>query len=150
MMYSEFVDLVGKEMPYGDFEKAEKIYMNSFVTKKEIADLYKSCPNTVYNLCGMAEKAEKSESLVKNLTETEKKAAYFKKTTSRYLHELDDAEETSDRLMETIRSQRDAVDRLSTENEELRTQLHQYRALFADIEKSMTVSLYSALLGIEK
>lgn len=134
MMYSEFVDLVGKEMPYGDFEKAEKVYMNSFVTKKEIADLYKSCPDTVYNLCGMAEKAEKSESLVKNLTETEKK--------------LDDAEESSDRLMEVIRSQRDTVDRLSAENEELRTQLHQYRVLFSDIEKSMAVSLYSALMGI--
>lgn len=148
MMYSEFVDLVGKEMPYGDFEKAEKVYMNSSVTKKEIADLYKSCPGTVYNLCGMAEKAEKSESLVKNLTETEKESAYFKKTLRRYMHELDDAEETSDRLMEVIRSQRDAVDRLSTENEELRTQLHQYRVLFADVEKSMTVSLYSVLIGI--
>lgn len=150
MMYNEFVDLVGKEMPYGDFEKAEKVYMNSFVTKKEIADLYRCNPNTVYNLYGMAEKSEKSESLVKNLTETEKEFIYFKKAASKYLHEVDDMEETIDKQMGVIRSQSEVIDRLNAENEELHTQLCQYKAVFADMEKNMTASLYGILLGTVK
>lgn len=37
--------------------------------------------------------------------------------------------------------------KLTVENEELQTQLHQYQALFADIESSMTVSLYQSFWG---
>lgn len=130
-------------MPYEDFKKAEKVYMDSSITKKEIAGLYKSCPNTVFNFCDMAEKAEK-------LKKTEKEVSTLKKILRRYLHEVDDMEETIDKQMGLIRSQSEVIDNLNTENEELCTQLRQYRALFADIEKNMTVSLYSILLGIEK
>lgn len=41
---------------------------------------------------------------------------------------------------------------LETESriEELETELHQYKALFADIEKNATVALYETLLGVMK
>ncbi len=42
----------------------------------------------------------------------------------------------------------DRIPQLEAENEELRTQLHQYQALFENIQKKMTVSLYESLLGI--
>ena len=37
---------------------------------------------------------------------------------------------------------------LETVNEELQTQLHQYKVLFADIQRNATVDLYTALMGI--
>lgn len=40
------------------------------------------------------------------------------------------------------------IDRLEAENDELKTQLHQYQSLFSDIERNMTVSLYESLLGM--
>ncbi len=38
-------------------------------------------------------------------------------------------------------------DKLKAENGELQTQLHQYKTLFADMEKNMTVCLYDTLMG---
>lgn len=39
------------------------------------------------------------------------------------------------------------VTKLEIKSDELQTQLHQYQALFADIESNITVSLYQSLLG---
>lgn len=51
-------------------------------------------------------------------------------------------------LNDILQDDNDRIPQLETENEELRTQLHQYQTLFADIQKHTTASLYETLLGI--
>ena len=60
---------------------------------------------------------------------------------------LADTDKYSRALESQIGIYEETISSLKSENEELQTQLHQYKALFADIEKNMTVSLYSTLLG---
>lgn len=51
-------------------------------------------------------------------------------------------------LNDILQDDNDRIPQLETENEELRTQLHQYQTLFADIQKDTIASLYETLLGI--
>lgn len=55
--------------------------------------------------------------------------------------------ELESEINELVRCGDDRVEKLEAENDELKTQLHQYQALFADIERNMTVNLYESLLG---
>ena len=55
--------------------------------------------------------------------------------------------ELESEISELLRCGDDRVEKLETENDELKTQLHQYQALFADIERNMVVSLWESLLG---
>ncbi len=43
-----------------------------------------------------------------------------------------------------------SIEMLESRIEELETELHQYKVLFADIEKNATVALYETLLGVMK
>lgn len=48
----------------------------------------------------------------------------------------------------TMNELAERLSELETVNEELQTQLHQYKVLFADIQRNATVDLYTALMGI--
>lgn len=61
--------------------------------------------------------------------------------------DLQDYETENAKLIAENEVLQNKITNLENENDELRTQLHQYKALFADIEQSMTVSLYESLLG---
>lgn len=108
MMKFEFENLIGYEIPYVEYERVERVYMNieSF-TKQSIADLYTKDKQLIIELSAYIVSAEST------------------------------VNELAERLSE-----------LETVNEELQTQLHQYKVLFADIQRNATVSLYTALMGI--
>lgn len=108
MMKCEFENLIGYEIPYAEYERVERVYMNiESLSKQSIADLYTKDKQLILELSAYIASAEST------------------------------VNELAERLSE-----------LETVNEELQTQLHQYKVLFADIQRNATVSLYIALMGI--
>lgn len=107
MMKCEFENLIGYEIPYAEYERVERVYINiESLTKQSIADLYTKDKQLIIDLSAYIASAEST------------------------------VNELAERLSE-----------LETKNEELQTQLHQYRVVFADMQKNAAVSLYTALTG---
>lgn len=145
-------------MDYSEYEKIEAVYMCfEKMSKQEIADLYKRdsqlVVNTLYNYV-----------LDINKTNDKRNAKLDELQKS-----LDHCNEVADKMIADNGELRKCIDRLKHEKsvilagsfnvfeierrnemriEELETELHQYRTLFADIEKNMTVDLHKTLLGV--
>ncbi|MCX4342208.1 MAG: hypothetical protein OSJ72_21700, partial [Lachnospiraceae bacterium] len=108
MMKCELENLIGYEIPYAEYERVERVYMNiESLSKQSIADLYMKDKQLIIDISGYIASAEST------------------------------VNELAERLSEP-----------ETVNEELQTQLHQYKVLFADIQRNATVDLYTALMGI--
>ena len=108
MMKCEFENLIGYEIPYAEYERVERVYMNiESLSKQSIADLYTKDKQLILELSAYIASAEST------------------------------VNELAERLSE-----------LETVNEELQTQLHQYRVLFADMQRNATVNPYITLTGI--
>lgn len=160
MMQSEFEELLGRPVDHKEYEKIESVYMAfEKMSKQEIADLYKRdgefVTNALYDYV-----ADTDRIIIKKdakIDELQKCIIRCNETMDKMASDNDQLQKENKYLKDmafklTVRGYKDenSTEMLKTRIEELETQLHQYRALFADIEKSMTVSLYSALLGIEK
>ena len=128
MMQQEFEKLIGHEISVDEYEKVEKVYM-------ECGAITKQCVAEIYSL----NSAYVTEILYSHAVDFEKRsehAEYFACRNAELIAENEILQNKLDKQCETI--------------EELQTQLHQYKTLFHDIEKNMTVSLYSTLLGITR
>lgn len=153
MMQSEFEELLGRSVDYKEYQKIESVYMGfEKMSKQEIADLYKRdgelVVNTLYNHATDVDRMITERDA--KIDELQKSLDYCNKSVDRISHENKQLQVENDLLKDVAVKYQ--VEDFKNKNriEELETQLHQYKALFADMEKNMTVNLYSTLLGIEK
>lgn len=151
MMQSEFENLLGHSVDYSEYEKIEAVYMCfEGMTKQEIADLYKRdsqfLTTKLYNHVLDIDK-ERIEKNAK-LDELQKSLDHCNKAVDKMTHENNQLQVENDLLKDI--SVKYQVEDFKNKNhiEELETQLHQYKALFADMEKNITVNLYNMLLGV--
>ncbi len=160
MMQSEFEELLGRSVDHKEYEKIESVYMAfEKMSKQEIADLYKRDGEFVTNV--LYDYVTDTDRIIikkdAKIDELQKCIIRCNETMDKMVSDNDQLQKENKYLKDmafklTVRGYKDenSTEMLKTRIEELETQLHQYRALFADIEKNMTVSLYSILLGIEK
>lgn len=125
MMRCEFENLIGCEITPEEYKKVETVYMAwdcKDMSKEKIAGLYKYdrelVIDTLYNYI----------------------IQYDRLVDSVFGSENDNALDMC-KLNEKNNSLQQRI-------EELETQLHQYKTLFADIEENATVVLYETLLGV--
>lgn len=150
MMQSEFENLLGHSVDYSEYEKIEAVYMCfEKMTKQEIADLYKRdsqfVVNILYNHVMDIDKTNDKRNA--QLDELQKGLDYCNKSLDKITHENKQLQIENDLLKDIIVKYQ--VEDFKNKNhiEELETQLHQYKALFTDMEKNITVNLYKTLLG---
>lgn len=160
MMQSEFEELLGRSVDHKEYEKIESVYMAfEKMSKQEIADLYKRDGEFVTNV--LYDYVTDTDRIIikkdAKIDELQKCIIRCNETMDKMVSDNDQLQKENKYLKDmafklTVRGYKDenSTEMLKTRIEELETQLHQYRALFADIEKNMTVSLYIILLGIEK
>lgn len=153
MMQSEFEKLLGRAVDYKEYQKIESVYMCfEKMSKQEIADLYKRdgelVVNTLYNHATDVDRMITKRDA--KIDELQKSLDYCNKSVDRISHENKLLQVENDLLKDV--SVKYQVEDFKNKNriKELETQLHHYKALFADMEKNITANLYSTLLGIEK
>lgn len=152
MMQHEFENLIGHKISPDEYEKVEKIYMAvEGFTKQTMTNIYQIGVGVIDPLYDYI---VKSEPLINDnaelLAENEvllNKISSLKENREKLQDKYDALDSYNFKLEEDFINCTNKVGSLKEENEELRTQLHQYQALFAGIEKNMTVSLYSTLMG---
>lgn len=150
MMQSEFENLLGHSVDYSEYEKIEAVYMCfEKMSKQEIADLYKRdsqlVVNTLYNHVMDINKTNDIRNA--KLDELQKGLDHCNEAVDKMTHENKQLQVENDLLKDiTVKYQ---IEDFKNKNhiEELETQLHQYKALFTDMEKNITVNLYKTLLG---
>ncbi len=151
MMQSEFENLLGHSVDYSEYEKIETVYVCfEKITKQEIANLYKRdsqfVVNSLYNLALDINKADDERNA--RIDELRKCIVRCNETMDNMIEDNDCLQKENDFLKKTAIKYFNKTDELEIRIEELETQLHQYKALFADIEKNATVNLYEILLGV--
>lgn len=150
MMQSEFENLLGCSVDYAEYEKIEVVYMCfEKMSKQEIADLYKRdsqlVVNTFYNHVMDINKSNNKRNA--QLDELQKDLDHCNEVSDKMIHDNKQLQVENDLLKDiTVKYQ---IEDFKNKNriEELETQLHQYKALFTDMEKNITVNLYKTLLG---
>lgn len=153
MMQSEFEELLGRSVDHEEYEKIESVYMGfEKMSKQEIADLYKYNGEFVTNAL-YDHVVETDRIITKNyakIDELQKSLDCCNKSVDKITHENKQLQAENNLLKDiAVKYQ---VEDFKNKNhiEELETQLCQYKAVFADMEKNMTASLYSTLLSIVK
>lgn len=152
MMQYEFENLIGHEISSDEYEKIEKIYISvEGFTKQTMVNIYRI---GIVIIDPLYDYIVKSESLTNDNTELlaenevlSNKISSLKESREQLQDKYDALNFYNFKLEDDFINCTNEVGSLKEENEELQTQLHRYQALFADIEKNMTVSLYSALMG---
>ena len=149
MMKSEFENLIGCAILFDDYKKVETVYMTwdyEEMSKEKIANLYRQDKKfvtvTLYNLVAQ------NEELSLKLRNSKKEKNDLRNLQKRLETQLLDAHKEVEIMTSAILELGKKLRIYKARNEELETQLHQYKALFADIEKNMTVDLYKTLLGV--
>ncbi len=145
---AEFENLLGREVAPDEYEKIETVYMQfdyDQMSKEKIVELYKNdssfVTDTLYGYIARNE-AENAERL-KGINNMQKRIDKLSKENEQLQVEND--------LLKDIAVKYQVEDYKNKNHiEELETQLHQYKALFAELEKNATVSLYKTLLGVMK
>lgn len=160
MMQSEFENLLGHSVNYAEYEKIETVYMCfEKMTKQEIADFYKRdgqfLTTKLYEHVldvdkTIIKKNAKIDDLRKDLKNTSEVVESMVAENDQLRKENNYLKEMSFNLTVKGYKSENSIEMLESRIEELETELHQYRALFADIEKNATVALYETLLGVMK
>lgn len=160
MMQSEFENLLGHSVNYAEYEKIETVYMCfEKMTKQEIADFYKRdgqfLTTKLYEHVldvdkTIIKKNAKIDDLRKDLKNTSEVVESMVAENDQLRKENNYLKEMSFNLTVKGYKSENSIEMLESRIEELETELHQYRALFADIEKNATVALHETLLGVMK
>ncbi len=160
MMQSEFENLLGHSVDYAEYEKIETVYMCfEKMTKQEIADFYKRdgqfLTTKLYEHVldvdrTITKKNAKIDDLRKDLKNTCEVVENMVAENDQLRKENNYLKEMSFNLTVKGYKNENSIEMLESRIEDLETQLQQYKALFADIEKNATVALYETLLGIKE
>lgn len=160
MMQSEFENLIGHSVTYEEYAKIEAVYMCfEKMSKQEIANLYKRnnefVTTALYNHVldidkTISKKNTKIDDLRKDLKNTSEVVESMVAENGQLRKENNYLKEMSFNLTVKGYKSENSIEMLESRIEELETELHQYKTLFADIEKNATVALYETLLGVMK
>lgn len=165
MMKLEFENLLGREVAPDEYEKIETVYMCfEKMSKQEIADLYKRdsefVTSALYNHVldidkTISKKNAKIDDLRKDLKNTSGVVESMVVDNDRLQADNDRLQKENKQLQVENDLLKDIAVKYQVEDyknknhiEELETQLHQYKVLFAELEKNATISLYKTLLGV--
>lgn len=160
MMQSEFENLLGHSIDHVEYAKIEAVYMCfERMSKQEIADLYRRnsefVTTALYNYVldidkTISKKNAKIDDLKKDLKNTSEVVESMVAENDQLRKENNYLKEMSFNLTVKGYKSENSIEMLESRIEELETELHQYKVLFADIEKNATVALYETLLGVMK
>ncbi len=158
MMQNEFENLLGRSVDHEEYTKIETVYMCfEEMSKQEIVDLYKRegefVTNVLYNYVLDIDKADSRKN--SRIYELEKTL----ECRNNFLGNMTTSYECLQKENKQLKKELDFVKELLLKNfykgyenklriEELEAELHQYKALFAELENNATVSLYKTLLGV--
>lgn len=151
MMQSEFENLLGHSVDYEEYAKIETVYMCfEKMSKQEIADFYKRngefVTTTLYNhVLDINKTIAKKDAKIDDLSKNLKNAC---ETIGNLVEDNGQLQEVSSWAKKKVIEYIAETDELENRIEELETQLHQYKVLFAGMEKNATVNLYKTLLGV--
>ena len=160
MMRCEFEKLIGHEITYEEYEKVETVYMAwdyKDMSKEKIAELYKNDRELVIDILYnyIVKHGKENDRLIRENdrlhreNDTSHRSNDGLKERNNYLEaQLHDAYKETGIMTSAALKLTEELKMYKARNEELEIQLHQYKALFADIEQNMTVSLYETLLGV--